>query len=128
MYPSPRLIGQNLIVLHGMMRLSTGLRSKPSDLIKLALSCFLYFVCIHPLTDGNGRTGRLLLQLVLVSGGLLDMPVLDLKAPMHANKEAFTREITALHQHGRWEGILDFMDHCLVQAVSARLPTLPNGE
>lgn len=118
-YPSPRLIGQNLVILHGMMRMSVELQDKPSDVIRLAISCFLYFVCIHPLTDGNGRIGRLLLQVVLASGGLLDVPVLNLKAPMHANRQAFIREIAALHQEGRWEGILDFMDYCLIHAVRA---------
>ncbi len=36
------------------------------------------FEAIHPFTDGNGRTGRIVNILYLIEAGLLDIPVLYL--------------------------------------------------
>ena len=49
------------------------------------------FESIHPFYDGNGRTGRILNILYLVTQGLLDLPVLYLesaqKVYLFENKE-----------------------------------------
>ena len=45
------------------------LHEKNNDIIKLAADAHFKFVTIHPFIDGNGRTARLLMNLILMQGG-----------------------------------------------------------
>lgn len=49
------------------------------------------FESIHPFYDGNGRTGRILCILYLVSQGLLDLPILYLSRYITHNKAEYYR-------------------------------------
>ena len=67
-------------------------------LVRMAVGHY-QFEAIHPFTDGNGRTGRILNLLFLVEQQLLDMPVLYLSRSVIATKEAaslYTRELVEL--------------------------------
>ena len=79
-------------------------------LIKLALIHY-QFESIHPFTDGNGRTGRIINMLYLVLKGLLDLPVLYLSKYIIENKDQYyqlLRNVTAKNQWEAWiEYILD---------------------
>ncbi len=44
-------------------------------LIRMAVGHY-QFEAIHPFTDGNGRTGRILNSLFLIQQGLLTLPIL----------------------------------------------------
>ena len=51
-------------------------------LVRLAVAHY-QFEAIHPFTDGNGRTGRVLNSLLLVEQGLLPIPILYLSRYLH---------------------------------------------
>ncbi len=47
------------------------------------------FEAIHPFTDGNGRTGRVLISLLLIEKGLLDLPSLYLSRCIIENRSDY---------------------------------------
>lgn len=65
-------------------------------LIKMALVHF-QFESIHPFTDGNGRTGRILNILYLVRAGVLSQPVLYLSRYINRNRSEYYRLLNSMH-------------------------------
>jgi len=83
--------------------------SYPTDpLIKMAISHY-QFEAIHPFSDGNGRTGRILNLLYLVSQGLLALPVLYLSKYIIENKDEYYFLLGAVTQRGDWKSWLLYM-------------------
>jgi Fic family protein len=61
------------------------------------------FEAIHPFTDGNGRTGRVLNSLFLIEQGLLPLPILYLSRYVIANKAEYYRLLLDVTREGAWE-------------------------
>lgn len=67
------------------------------------------FEAIHPFTDGNGRTGRILNLLFLVDQGLLEIPVLYLSRYIVRNKADYYSGLLSVTTTGAWEPWLLYM-------------------
>lgn len=67
------------------------------------------FEAIHPFTDGNGRTGRILNVLVLIEVGLLDIPTLYLSRHILRTKGDYYRSLEAVTKNGAWEEWILYM-------------------
>lgn len=77
-------------------------------LVRMAAAHY-QFEAIHPFTDGNGRTGRVLNSLFLVEQGLLSLPILFLSRYVIANKADYYRLLLAVTTEGAWEPWLIYM-------------------
>ena len=67
------------------------------------------FEAIHPFTDGNGRTGRVLNSIFLVDQDLLSQPILYLSRYIIAHKADYYRLLEHVTRSGEWEEWLLFM-------------------
>lgn len=77
-------------------------RTEYDPLVRMAVAHY-QFEAIHPFTDGNGRTGRILNLLMLVEQGLLDQPVLYLSRYILRHREAYYRGLLAVTTDAAWE-------------------------
>jgi Fic family protein len=77
-------------------------------LIRMSVAHY-QFEAIHPFTDGNGRTGRILNLLHLVEAGLLQMPVLYLSRYIIRHRADYYRLLTAVTARGDWESWILYM-------------------
>lgn len=77
-------------------------------LIRMAVAHY-QFEAIHPFLDGNGRTGRILNQLMLVEQGLLDLPVLYLSRYITRNKADYYRLLLSVTKEGAWDAWVQYM-------------------
>ncbi len=82
--------------------------SNLDPLIKMALIHY-QFEAIHPFSDGNGRTGRILNVLYLIQQGLLGLPVLYLSNYIIQNKSDYYRLLKSVTEENNWESWVLFV-------------------
>ena len=77
-------------------------------LIKMALMHY-QFEAIHPFSDGNGRTGRILLLLYLKMEKLLDVPAIYLSEYIIQNKSEYYKRLRLVTEKEDWESWIIYM-------------------
>ena len=77
-------------------------------LIRMAVGHY-QFEAIHPFSDGNGRTGRVINILYLIQEELLSLPILYLSRHIIANKADYYRLLLEVTQKEAWEPWILFM-------------------
>lgn len=77
-------------------------------LVRMAVAHY-QFEAIHPFTDGNGRTGRILNILFLIHAGLLRIPVLYLSRHLIQHKAEYYRLLRGVTERDEWEPWLLFI-------------------
>jgi Fic family protein len=77
-------------------------------LIKMAIMHY-QFEAIHPFSDGNGRTGRILLLMYLKMTKLLDIPAIYLSEYIIKNKTDYYRKLKNVTEKNEWEDYIIYM-------------------
>lgn len=87
------------------------------ELIKAAL-VHVQFESIHPFLDGNGRIGRLLIQMMLCRSGLLSKPLLYLSLYFKQHRQEYYRLLGSIREDGNWEAWIDFFLDAVMHTAS----------
>ncbi|MBX3434545.1 MAG: Fic family protein [Pirellulales bacterium] len=77
-------------------------------LVRMAVGHY-QFEAIHPFTDGNGRTGRILNSLFLIQENLLTLPILYLSQHILRRRADYYRFLQAVTCEQRWEEWILYM-------------------
>jgi Fic family protein len=91
--------------------------SEIDPLIRMAIGHY-QFEAIHPFTDGNGRTGRILNLLFLTHEGLLSQPILYLSRYILAHKAEYYSLLMQVTQRQEWEPWVLFMLSAVAETAS----------
>ena len=98
---------QDLMDCMGALELFINRDDELSPLVKAAL-VHVQFESIHPFLDGNGRVGRLLIQMMLCNSGLLRKPLLYLSLYFKQHRQEYYRLLNGIRQDGNWEAWIEF--------------------
>ena len=99
-------------------------------LVKMAI-IHHQFASIHPFYDGNGRTGRIVNILYLVTSGLLDLPILYLSRYITHNKAEYYERIQAIRNatgdnSAQWEAWILYMLRGVEQTAEETIALVKN--
>ena len=92
------------------------LHSNPTIPLLAQLALIHYqFEAVHPFEDGNGRTGRILITLLLCERGYLAQPWLYISDFLSAHREQYVDLLLGVSLRGEWDLWLQFF----LMAISA---------
>ena len=92
-------------------------------LVKMAI-IHHQFESIHPFFDGNGRTGRILNILYLISENILDIPILYLSRYITKNKNEYYQLLQKVRDEEAWEEWILFMLTALESTAKQTISTI----
>lgn len=100
-------------------------KNELDPLIKMALMHY-QFEAIHPFSDGNGRTGRILLLLYLKLEKLLDTPAIYLSEFIIKNKSDYYTKLRQVTENNDWESWILYMLEMVEYTAKKGLQRLKN--
>lgn len=100
-------------------------KNELDPLIKMALMHY-QFEAIHPFSDGNGRTGRILLLLYLKLEKLLDTPAIYLSEFIIKNKSDYYTKLRQVTENNDWESWVLYMLEMVEYTAKKGLQRLKN--
>lgn len=89
-------------ILRLLQNLAEYLNNEADSLSRMAVLHY-QLETIHPIYDGNGRTGRIVNMLYLILKGYLDIPILYLSSYIIRNKSRYYEFLRSVTQTGTWE-------------------------
>lgn len=92
-------------------------RDGVDPLIKLAVQHY-QFEAIHPFSDGNGRTGRIINLLYLIEQGLLDTPILYLSGYIIQHKTQYYDKLLNVTSQGAWQDWILYFLKAIVETAN----------
>ena len=83
------------------------------------------FETIHPFTDGNGRTGRMLITFFLWKAGLLEKPVLFLSSFFKKHQKIYYERLADYHsEEGKIEDWINFFLEGVIEIANEAIITV----
>ncbi len=92
------------------------------ELLKIGLVHY-QFETIHPFLDGNGRVGRLLIPLYLVSKGVLQKPILYLSDFFEKNRKLYYDNLTLVREKNDLDQWFKFFLEGIIQTAGNGIAT-----
>ena len=91
----------------------------PTPILVKAALAHAQFETIHPFLDGNGRIGRLLITLLLISEDVLRRPLLYLSLYLKQNRTDYYDHLQRVRTEGAWEDWLRFFLEGVVEVAES---------
>lgn len=89
----------------------------PSDLTPVLRAAMAHyqFEVLHPFGDGNGRVGRLLIILQLMSYGTIGDAIVTLSPWFYKNRDRYEHELLELSISGDWDSWVQFFCEAIIE-------------